>query len=102
MNTGDVLFVNPHHLHHHSVNYEKAYSYARLMEKGAEFPPVKVYVALDGKLIVVNGSHRTAAAKMIGEGVLIEVVGMANDKNDYSDYHKYKPRKKDFWYKIRK
>ena len=99
METGMVLWVNPHHLHHHQVNFKKAYGYAQAMERGDTFPPVKVYVDGQGKLLVADGAHRTAASKMVDQEVLIEVVGKASDEEDYSTHFKYKPRAKDFWHK---
>lgn len=99
MHVGEVLHVDPNHVHHHKVNYQKAYGYAKSMEKGDLFPPVKVYVDLDGKLLVSDGAHRSAASKMVGQLLLIEIVGMASVEEDYSEYHTHKPEAKDFWYK---
>ena len=99
MKTGMVLWIDSNNLHHHQVKYKKAYNYAKLMEKGVDFPPVKVYVDKNGKLLVSDGAHRSAAAKMLQEKVLVEIIGMASDDEDYSKYFKYKPRSRDFWYK---
>lgn len=99
MRIGSWEWIDPNNLHHHPVKYPKAYSYAKSMEKGDQFPPVKVYIDKEGKLLVVDGAHRTAAAKMIEETVLIEVVGKASEEEDYSLNFKYRPKAKDFWYK---
>ena len=99
MRVGEILWINPYNLHHHKVKWEKAYKYAKLMEGGTEFPPVKVYVDLEGKLLVSDGAHRSAAGKMIREDILVEIIGMASVEDDYSNFYKTKPKEKDFWHK---
>lgn len=69
----DLIWVNPHSLKGYEFNWEKAFRYAKLMEKGIEFPPVRVHQSLSGELIVKNGMHRTIAAKLCGTEVLVEV-----------------------------
>lgn len=81
----DVRWVDPHQVHHYAFNWRKAYKYAKLMEEGIEFPPVRVHLDEDGKYVVRNGAHRTAAAKMVGVEILIEVA-TRHELEDYADY----------------
>lgn len=99
MRVGEILWINPYNLHHHKIKWEKAYKYARLMESGVEFPPVKVYIDLDGKMLFCDGAHRSAAGKMTKEDILVEVVGIAYNEEDYSNCHRPKKLNKDYWYK---
>ncbi len=50
-----------------TFSFKKAFKYAKLMERGVEFPPVNVYVCRNGNHLTFNdGRHRVAAAKMAG------------------------------------
>ena len=65
--------VDPEHLHHHEVNLQKVFRYAKAMERGDKFPPVKVGIdKRDGKMCVRDGAHRTVAAKMAGVKLFIK------------------------------
>lgn len=69
----DLRWVNPHQLKHYQFNWEKAYNYAKLMEQGEKFPPVRVQIDENGEYQVKNGAHRTVASKLVGIDVLVEV-----------------------------
>lgn len=50
-----------------SPNWVKVYRYAKLMEAGVEFPPVKIYFdAFQNRWLYNDGRHRTMAAKLTG------------------------------------
>jgi hypothetical protein len=66
------LYINPRRIKTHPINMEKAYRYAKMMEKGAKFPPVKVYLNDKGVIICQNGAHRTMAAIMTGMNVFVK------------------------------
>lgn len=81
----DIRWVDPHHVHHYAFNWRKAYKYAKLMEEGAKFPPIRVHLDKDGKYIVRNGAHRTVAAKLVGIEIQIEI-DTRWEPEDYSDF----------------
>lgn len=83
----DIRTVDPHHLHHYAFNWSKAYKYAKLMEQGTKFPPIRVHLDEDGKYIVKNGVHRTVAAKLVGVQIEIEVATRW-ESDDFSEYEK--------------
>ena len=58
--------LDPNILKHHKINWEKAYKYAKMIEKGDVFPPIIVDRIPNGVLRVFDGAHRTAAHKMLG------------------------------------
>ena len=65
-------YIKPEELPNKTFSYKKAFKYAKLMEKGEEFPPVKVYINREkGHLTFNDGRHRVAAAKMSGKPLLI-------------------------------
>jgi hypothetical protein len=83
----ELIIVNPHCLEGYSFNWEKAYTYAKLMEQGIEFPPIRLHKSLDGKLIIRNGMHRTVAAKLCGMEIVAEVATRDYSEDDYfEDY----------------
>ena len=43
----------------------KTLSYARLIEEGAEFPPIRVFLR-DGRWWISDGRHRLLAHRMLG------------------------------------
>lgn len=47
-------------------SWQKAFKYAKLMEQGVEFPPVKLFYNNEGQLIYNDGRNRVMAAKMVG------------------------------------
>lgn len=53
-------------------NWKKAFKYAKLMEKGVEFPPVKLYYK-EGYLDYNDGRHRVTAAKLSGKPLKIRM-----------------------------
>lgn len=63
--------IEPQQIKHHPVNWQKAYRYARMMERGDQFPPVKVHRTEFGQLTTGDGAHRTVAAKMAGLKLLV-------------------------------
>lgn len=69
----DLKWVNPHTLKGYNFQWEKAFRYAKLMEQGEEFPPVRVHETSSGELVIKNGMHRTIAAKLTGKEVLVEI-----------------------------
>lgn len=79
----EFRWVNPHHLHCYTFNWQKAFKYAKLMEQGVKFPPVRVWIDGAGKYVVRNGAHRSAAAKMLGVEILIEVHFFNESEEDY-------------------
>lgn len=68
----NFIYIDPRRIKTHSVNMTKAYRYAKMMEKGDKFPPVKVHINGEGVLICQNGAHRTMAAIMNGMNVFIK------------------------------
>ncbi|QXQ05588.1 ParB/RepB/Spo0J family partition protein [Sphingosinicellaceae bacterium] len=54
-------------------NYEQVLRYALEMENGASFPPIKI-ANVRGKMHVVDGYHRLAAARYIGRETIKAVV----------------------------
>ena len=99
MEHSELIWVDANQLHHHKVNFAKAYKYAQAMDQGDDFPPIKVYIDAYGRWLVADGAHRSAAGKMLETTVLVQVTGRASDEEDYGDFHRYKPEAKDFWYK---
>lgn len=61
--------LDPNKLKHHKINWEKAYKYAKDMERGDDFPPITVHRGFGGNLKVHDGAHRTAASKMVGKKI---------------------------------
>lgn len=50
-----------------SPHWPKVFKYAKLMEQGVEFPPVKIYFnEKDNQWQHNDGRHRTMAAKLAG------------------------------------
>lgn len=66
--------MDPNHLHHHKVKLPKAYSYAKCMEQGDVFPPVRVHIDQYGKWVVCDGAHRTFAAKLLGDKIWVDII----------------------------
>lgn len=65
-------YVDPRNVVTHPVRWTKAFAYAKLMESGVVFPPVKAAVDPLGRIIVRNGAHRTYAARLTGQPLLIK------------------------------
>lgn len=72
MSKWNYVYIDPKRIKTHPVNMEKAYKYAKLMEKGCKFPPVKAFVDNKGVVICHNGAHRTMAARMCNMLVFIK------------------------------
>lgn len=53
-------------------SWKKAYEYAKLMEMGIKFPPVRVYLNDKGILNYNDGHHRVAAAKLSGMKLFVK------------------------------
>lgn len=65
-------FIDPHKLITHTISFPKAYKYAKDMEAGDTFPPVKAFVdKRNGQIRVKDGAHRTHAAKMCGKQLYV-------------------------------
>jgi len=64
--------IDPRMLKHHDVTWAKAYKYAKFMDAGASFPPVRVSPKIGGGYLVQDGAHRTMAAKLTGSRLLIK------------------------------
>lgn len=68
-----LVYIDPNDLQHHPTRKEKVVKYVADMIKGDKFPPVKAYRYFFGdKWIVTDGSHRTAACRLLGRKVLVE------------------------------
>ena len=65
-----LVLIDPSQVQHHPVSWQKAYRYAKAMDNGAKFPPVKAHKR-DGRWIVQDGAHRTMAAKLTGQRLLV-------------------------------
>jgi hypothetical protein len=76
--------VNPHSIKTHSITFSKAFKYAKLMESGDIFPPVKVAMNESGQLICKNGAHRIAAHKMLNKNIRI-LIANNNGKRKRSE-----------------
>lgn len=87
----ELIEVCPHSLKGYSFNWEKAFSYAKLMEKGVKFPPIRLHKDLEGNLIIRNGMHRTIAAKLCGMSLIAEIA-----TRDYSDDDFFEDLEKDY------
>jgi len=83
----DYRYVNPQFCHHHKVNLQKAYRYAKAMEKGDKFPPIQIHLDKHGNYIVKNGAHRTYAAKLAGIDVFIKIKSTYYDFDEYEEYY---------------
>ena len=69
----NFIEVNPNIVHTHKINYSKAFKYAKLMEQGNIFPPIKAYKDNNGKIICKNGAHRVHACKMLNKLIKIRL-----------------------------
>ena len=70
----EFKWIDPRYCIHHPVYLPKAFKYAKAMESGAKFPPVRVHLNLDtGQFEVSNGAHRAVAAKLCGQKLLVRV-----------------------------
>lgn len=49
----------------------KAFKYAKLMECGVEFPPIKVARRANGLFEIRDGRHRMTAHKLLGKKVIL-------------------------------
>jgi len=83
----DYRYINPEFCHHHKVNLEKAYRYAKAMEKGDKFPPVHLHIDKDGNYCVRNGAHRTFAAKLAGKKLFVWVKTIHYNFDEYEEYY---------------
>lgn len=70
----DIQELNPHELKGYDFNWEKAFKYAKLMEQGITFPPIRVHRNSDGTYQIRNGMHRTIAAKLCGLTIIGEII----------------------------
>lgn len=77
----DLKWVNPHTLKGYNFQWEKAFRYAKLMENGEDFPPVRVHETFNGELVIKNGMHRVVAAKLCGKEILVEVASRDEMEN---------------------
>lgn len=75
----DLLELNPHNLVGYDFNWEKAYKYAKLMENGVSFPPIRVSKEKDGSFHIRNGMHRSIAAKLTGNIIIAEIENYYED-----------------------
>ncbi len=67
---------------HHPVHMPKAFEYAKAMEAGATFPPVKIHINKQGQYEVKDGAHRTTAAKLCSLPLLIKVASQFDHRSD--------------------
>lgn len=68
-----VYLINPRILPNKTFSWTKAYRYAKLMEEGVEFPPVKVHKHREhGYLTFNDGRHRVAAAKLLDKPLKVK------------------------------
>lgn len=67
------LWIDPRNIKTHSITWTKAFRYAKAMEHGDHFPPVKAARSVIGQLLAKNGAHRAHAACMAGVRLLIKV-----------------------------
>jgi hypothetical protein len=58
---------------------KKLEEYIKLMESGAAFPPVHIWIE-DDRLMFKDGAHRVAAAKALGKDLLIKTCFMYAEK----------------------
>jgi len=65
--------IDPRIIKTHKVNLVKAYHFAKLIEDGHIFPPVKAELLPTGQYLVKNGAHRTYAHRMIGRLIKIKI-----------------------------
>lgn len=79
----ELIILNPHDLMGYSFNWEKAFYYAKLMESGTKFPPIRVHQNKDGSFKIRNGMHRTIAAKLCGKEILAEICSKYYSNNDF-------------------
>ena len=66
-----ITEINPKIIRTHKVRLNKAYEYAKMMENGQVFPPVRVYKNENGQYICKNGAHRIHACRMLNRNVRI-------------------------------
>jgi hypothetical protein len=69
----NYYYIDPENCHHHGVNLNKAYRYARAMEEGDIFPAVQMGIdKRTERFCIRNGAHRTFAAKLAGLKLLVK------------------------------
>ena len=67
-----VAQMAPTQIHTHNVLLPKAYHFAKRMEAGEGFPPVKIYRdRSSGRWMASDGAHRVCAAKMLGRPIMV-------------------------------
>ena len=79
----DLVMLDPHALSGYTFNWKKAYKYAKLMESGISFPPIRVHQLKNGDFIIKNGMHRTIASRLCGLEVLAEIASIEYSDDDY-------------------
>jgi len=70
--THRLYLINPHLIKHHKISCHKAFKYAKEMENGTVFPPVKIYKNNNGTWHCKDGAHRIFAAKLSGAPVIVK------------------------------
>ena len=74
-----VAQMCPTQIHTHNVFLPKAYHFARCMEAGESFPPVRIFWdRLAGCWRASDGAHRVCAAKMLNRPISVRY---RTDKN---------------------
>ena len=80
----DLVKINPHIIEGYSFNWEKAFKYAKLMEQGEEFPPVRLHLKKDNTFVLKNGMHRIIASRLCGKDlILAEIATYEYDDEDF-------------------
>lgn len=72
-----IKLLDPRLIKTHGINYQKAYGYAKAMERGDIFPPIRAFKNEEGQWICQNGAHRIHACKMLGMKVKVWTKGKA-------------------------
>ena len=66
-----------------SPYWPKVFKYAKLMEQGVEFPPVKIHFNKEKNRWMYNdGRHRVLAAKMVNKGLFVRSKRIMGEKNE--------------------
>lgn len=69
----ELKHIDPRECLHHPVYFPKAFKYAKLMEAGVIFPPVKVHIDDQGRFRIKNGAHRCMAAKLANKKLWVKL-----------------------------
>ena len=65
----------------HQIDQNKVASYSLAMKAGAKFPPVRVVDYGEGCLMIIDGHHRIAAARIEG----IELQALVADGEEFEE-----------------